>query len=96
VFKRIQEFKRHRKDVHEPPRKCPFCDFLWTRPGKIKHHIKSSHGDIFTAELLGKFDSLNGKKIVEFLNRYYDYVLEVGTMPNITSPDFPSIVYLPW
>ena len=95
MFKRIQEFKRHRKDVHEPPRKCPFCIFLWTRPVKIKHHIKSSHGDLFTAELLVEFEALRGKGIVEFLNGYHDFGLEVGTIPNIAFLDFPGFPYLP-
>ncbi|KAF8496851.1 hypothetical protein F5888DRAFT_370329 [Russula emetica] len=89
-FGRIQEYKRHQKDVHEPPRQCPFCLYQWTRPGKIKHHIKSCHGD----EFLGEFEVLRGKEIVEFLDRHY-YGLEVGTMPDIPSLDFPDFPYLP-
>jgi hypothetical protein len=94
-FGRIQELKRHQKDVHEPRRQCPFCPLQWTRPGKIKRHIKSCHGDKFTAELLGEFKALRGKEIVEFLDGYYDYGLVVGTMPDIASLDFPDFPYLP-
>jgi hypothetical protein len=91
----MQEFKRHRRDVHETPRKCPFCPLQWTRPGKIKHHIKSRHGDKFTAKLLVEFEALRGKQIDEFLDRYYyDYGLEAGTMPNIASLHFPGFPYL--
>jgi len=93
-FGRIQEFKRHRRDVHEPPRQCPFCPLQWTRPDKIKHHVRSCHRDKFTAKLLGDFEALRGKEIVEFLNEYHDYGLDVGTMPNIASFDFPGFPYL--
>jgi hypothetical protein len=37
---------------------------------------------------------LRGKKIVKFLDRRYDCGLEVGTMPNIASLDFPGYPYL--
>jgi len=94
-FGRIQELKRHQKDVHEPRRQCPFCTFEWTRPGKIKGHIKSRHRDQFSAKLLGEFESLRGKEIVGFLSVYYDYGLELGTMPNIASLDFPGFPYMP-
>ena len=93
-FGRIQEFKRHRRDIHEPPRHCPFCFLQWTRPSKIKHHIKSSHRDKFTAKLLGEFEKLRGKAMVEFLDGYYDFGLVVGAMPNIASLDFPGFPYL--
>jgi hypothetical protein len=94
-FKRIQELKRHRKDVHEPSRQCPFCALRWTRPGKIKRHVKSRHCDKFTAKLLGEFETLRGKEIIEFLDEYYDYGLEVGTVPNVAPLDFPGFPYLP-
>lgn len=93
-FGRIQEFKRHRREVHEPRHQCPFCTFEWTRPGKIKDHIKSLHRDKFTAKLLGEFEKLRGKEIVGFLSVYYDYGLELETMPNIASLDFPDFTYL--
>ena len=91
-FGRIQELKRHQKEVHgPPPRQCPFCTFRWNRPGKIKQHITSYHRDIFTAKLLGDFNALRGKGIVAFLSGYYDFGLEVGAMPPNTasSLDFP-------
>ena len=88
-FIRTQELKRHQRDVHEPRHKCPFCTFSWTRPVKIQHHIESSHGDNFTAELLGEFRALRGNRIVEILNECWawknpEYRLDL--------PDFP---YLP-
>ena len=49
---------------------------------------------MFTAKLLGEFEDLRGKKIVEFLSVYYDYDLEVGAIPNIASLDFPGFHYL--
>jgi hypothetical protein len=66
-FIRIQELKRHLKDVHEPRRQCPFCGFTWTRPDKIKGHIIASHHGKFTAEALIDFKALCGQKIVAFL-----------------------------
>jgi len=82
------------RDIHAPRNECPFCDhFPWSRPDKIKHHIKSDHGDVFTAELRGKFETLCGKDIVEFLIRYA-YGLEVVTTPNITPLDVLGFSYL--
>ena len=66
-FVRVQEFKRHLKDIHEPRSQCPFCDFTWTRPDKIKAHIMARHQGKFTAEQLVDFDALRGQKIVAFL-----------------------------
>jgi hypothetical protein len=44
--------RRHRRDVHEQPRYCPFCDFKWTRPNNIKTHLLTRHRGKVTAELL--------------------------------------------
>lgn len=66
-FLRIQELKRHLRDVHEPRRQCPFCGFTWTRPDKIKDHIITNHCSKFTAEKLEIFKALCGQNIVAFL-----------------------------
>lgn len=66
-FVRVQEFKRHLRDIHEPRRQCPFCDFTWTRPHKIKAHIIACHHGRFTAEQLIYFKTLYGQKIAAFL-----------------------------
>jgi hypothetical protein len=66
-FVRVQEFKRHLKDVHEPRRQCPFCSYTWTRPYKIKGHVIASHHGKFTAEELIDFKALCGQDIVAFL-----------------------------
>ena len=66
-FLRIQELKRHLRDVHGPRRRCPFCGFTWTRPDKIKDHIIASHRSKFTAEKLEDFKALCGQNIVAFL-----------------------------
>lgn len=67
-FTRIQDLNRHIRDVHGPRRRCPFCDFQWTRPDKIKTHIVTDHWDIFTPELLGDIRGLRGQQIVTFVD----------------------------
>ena len=71
-FVRVQEFKRHLKDKHEPRRQCPFCNFRWTRPDVIKAHLLAKHRPNFTAELLVRIQALRGQRIVAFLDGY-DY-----------------------
>jgi hypothetical protein len=69
-FKRIQEFKRHLKDKHKPPRLCPFCRFTWTRPDKIKAHIIANHWDIFAPEMQVYINALCGRQMVAFIDGY--------------------------
>ncbi len=69
-FGRVQELARHRKDSHEEPRQCPFCDFKWTRPYNIKAHILARHCGKFTAELLVVIKALRGRMIIAFLDGY--------------------------
>ncbi len=69
-FGRAQELARHRKDVHERPRRCLFCGFKWTRPYNIKAHLVAKHSEKFTAELLATFQALRGRLIVAFLDAY--------------------------
>lgn len=66
-FGRFQELKRHVRDLHVPPSVCPFCDFPWTRPNKIKDHIISNHAGTFTAEFLEIFKAFSGRQVSEFL-----------------------------
>jgi hypothetical protein len=69
-FGRIQELKRHVKEKHMPRRRCPWCDFLWTRPDKIKFHLLSNHAERFTAEVLEGIKALCGRRFVEFVDAY--------------------------
>lgn len=69
-FGRAQELDRHRRDVHEQPRYCPFCDFKWTRPNNIKTHLLTRHRGKFTAELLVTIRALRGRMIIAFLDGY--------------------------
>jgi hypothetical protein len=58
------------KDKHEPRRQCPFCDFLWTRPDKIKSHLLKKHAEGFEPEILEEVEKLCGRDVVEFVNAY--------------------------
>ena len=69
-FARVQEFKRHLKDKHEPRRQCPFCNLRWTRPNVIKVHLLAKHRRNFTAELLVTIQALRGQGVVAFLDGY--------------------------
>jgi len=66
-FGRDQEVKRHVRDKHMPQSVCPFCNFPWTRPDKIKDHIIFNHAYMFTVEFLVKFMAFSGKQVSEFL-----------------------------
>jgi hypothetical protein len=66
-FKRIQEFRRHMRDKHGPPRQCPFCGFTWTRPNRIKTHILFGHQDKLAHGTVGTLDKLYGQRIVTFV-----------------------------
>jgi hypothetical protein len=68
-FGRTQEFKRHERDIHSPPRQCPFCSAKWTRPDRIKSHLIATHKERFTPEILREVDALRGRRLVEFLDR---------------------------
>jgi len=70
-FGRVQELKRHLKDVHMPRCRCPFCNYTWTRPNKIKAHLMADHIDKFTAEMLDGIKDLYGQRIIEFVNAYH-------------------------
>jgi hypothetical protein len=69
-FAKIQELKRHEMDKHMPPRRCPFCEFMWTRPYKIKAHITAHHAEEFTAEILEGIKASSGRHFIEFLDAY--------------------------
>jgi hypothetical protein len=56
------------KDKHDPPRQCPFCDFKWTRPDKIKAHIVADHQEKLSAEMLNYVEPLCGRQVVEFVD----------------------------
>ena len=80
-FGRSQELKRHVKDVHMPRRRCPFCPFVWARPGKIKAHLVADHAERFTAEILEGIKALCGRRVIEFVDAY-DHIPDVdATLP---------------
>ena len=70
-FGRIREFERHLKEVHMPWRRCPFCDFMWARPDRIKAHIVTCHAETFTPEMLEGIKALSGRRVIEFIDAYY-------------------------
>ena len=76
-FVRTQELARHVTDKHTPRRRCPFCNFMWTRPDKIKPHLVTNHAEKFPAEMLEAIKMLCGRDVVEFVNGY-DHGLGVG------------------
>jgi len=79
-FGRVQELKRHVKDIHMPRRRCPFCNVTWTRPANIKAHLIADHAEKFTAEVLNRIKALCGRRVTEFLDEY-DYVPDVDRYP---------------
>ena len=79
-FGRVQELKRHVKDIHMPRRRCPFCDITWSRPAKIKAHLIADHAEKFTAEVLKGIKALCGQRVTEFLDAYH-YIPEVDSYP---------------
>jgi hypothetical protein len=79
-FGRAQELERHVRDKHMPRRQCPFCDFSWTRPEKIKAHIVGYHAAKFTADLLQAIKTLCGRQITEFVDAY-TYIPYVEAAP---------------
>ena len=83
-FGRVQELKRHEEEIHMPWRRCPFCDFMWARPHKIKAHILTKHAETFTAEMLEAIKTLCGRRIVEFLDPY-DYGPDLEAMSRCLS-----------
>ncbi|KAI9453733.1 hypothetical protein F5148DRAFT_458369 [Russula earlei] len=72
-FGRPQERKRHIKDVHNSPRKCPFCDIKWKRCDKIKAHLLAKHRERFIPEIV---EGLRGRDLTEFL----DHLTEMETI----------------
>ena len=69
-FGRIQELERHVKDVHLLPHQCPFCPFMWTRPGRLKDHFMADHAEIFSPEIQEKIKPLRGQDFIKFLGEY--------------------------
>ncbi|KAH9989404.1 hypothetical protein BJV74DRAFT_885219 [Russula compacta] len=59
-YGRRQELKRHRRDNHERPRKCPICGSKWTRADMIRSHLITWHKDQFSEEERRKICHLRG------------------------------------
>ncbi|KAH9966852.1 hypothetical protein BC827DRAFT_1153172 [Russula dissimulans] len=49
-YGRPQELKRHIKDKHRIPPRCPFCGIEFTRAEKIRRHLIGQHNDRFSSE----------------------------------------------
>jgi len=60
TYRRSQDLRRHTRDKHQTPHKCPFCDTKWTRPEKIRGHLTTKHEDHFTEEELREVRGLRG------------------------------------
>ncbi|KAI0250580.1 hypothetical protein BJV78DRAFT_1155047 [Lactifluus subvellereus] len=72
-YQRAQELKRHIRDTHQRPQKCPFCHTKWTRPEKIRSHLMAYHRDSFTEEEQREFQHLRGRKnVIRFLENVGD------------------------
>ena len=61
-YSRRQEQRRHIADKHEDPRSCPFCDFEWTRPVRIRSHLIGRHQHLLTEQGRRKIHGLRGLK----------------------------------
>ena len=59
-----------------PRRRCPFCDFRWTRPDGIKAHLMARHAKKFTADILEEVKALRGQHFIEFVDAY-DHSLDL-------------------
>ncbi|KAI9436238.1 hypothetical protein H4582DRAFT_1965268 [Lactarius indigo] len=94
-FKRRQELKRHRNQVHKPQRICPFklCAYKWKRPDKIRTHIIEVHGSELCPEVLQKLKALRGnpKGVVDFVDtdeflRNFEPPAETYVLPSVPPP----------
>ncbi|KAH9989407.1 hypothetical protein BJV74DRAFT_838449 [Russula compacta] len=70
-YRRVQELRRHTRDKHEEQRSCPFCDYTWSRPERIRGHLITEHGDRLTEEENQEIRRLRGwKNTIHFLTRF--------------------------
>ncbi|KAI9428322.1 hypothetical protein H4582DRAFT_2067760 [Lactarius indigo] len=66
TFGRQQELNRHTIGVHSLPHKCPFCTtYSWSRPDKIKDHLKTKHQD--EHQVLDEIRAKCGRDLVAYL-----------------------------
>ena len=86
---RLQEFKRHLREVHQPRRQCPFCDFMWVRPDKIKTHLVAKHQDRLSPEMLADIKPLKGLQMAAFVDGFVTDPYDQGLGVEAT---FPSLV----
>ena len=68
VFIRHQELARHIREVHDPPRKCPFCSYKWKRPDKLKSHLIIVHREEFAEDVFQRLHNLRGKDLIMFVD----------------------------
>ena len=64
--KRLQEHKRHIREVHGLVHQCPLCPYRWKRPYKIKDHLIRVHKKGLIRVVEG-IRILRGKNVVKFV-----------------------------
>ncbi|KAH8991065.1 hypothetical protein EDB86DRAFT_1634653 [Lactarius hatsudake] len=74
TFGRQQELKRHAIDVHTLPHRCPFCPYGWSRPDKIKAHLKAKHQD--EPQVLNEILPKRGQHLVTYLLATFPEVVQ--------------------
>ena len=90
-FGRVQELKRHTKAIHRMPSHCLFCSFKWTRPDKIRAHLKDKHPDCFSKEIWEKITALPAKQLGDFLMLFKLFrSTETTSASPVPSDPYPS------
>ncbi len=96
TYRRSQDLRRHTRDKHQTPHKCPFCDKNWTRPEAIRGHLVTKHEDHFTEEELREVRSLRGwKDTVRFVEECRMPKVPQQQHSQYTGPSFilaPSLI----
>ena len=69
------------------PHPCPFCAFMWTRPCKLKEHLKANHVERFSLEILEAIEPMRGQTFVKFLDEYVRRLNgEATSQPMVQAP----------
>jgi len=96
TYRRSQDLRRHTRDKHQTPHKCPFCDKNWTRPEAIRGHLVTKHEDHFTEGELREVRSLRGwKDTVRFVEECRMPKVPQQQHSQYTGPSFilaPSLI----
>jgi hypothetical protein len=82
----LQGLRRHLRDNHIPQQRCPFCDFKWSRPERIRTHLMVNHTEQCTTEMQEKITSLRGRRDTEELLVAYFFDSNVeATLPSLNA-----------